>query len=475
MIRSALELAWAVAKTGSQARPSVAPPGRLRPLMRFARLPDRALATVRQVVEDDPEFRARVAAAAENAGLERASWLWLVRPDGWTEELESFTEAADVAAQEVQAEREERHALRRLAAAESSAARTEAELARLQEANVELLAEIAVERQSRRRSEVDREDMETARRTAEAKLASLTETVDQMRARISALAGAVDEDDRRLSALRHERDAARGEADLLRSQREEAEEDAARAAESQEQMRASIGGAVARAASGARELGEALAEVARLLSPDPGQSLEPPDDEDKNASPPLILAHNAARETPSGPRTLRPADPARRHPVSLPPAVFDDSFEAGEFLVRVSGMELIVDGYNVTISSWPHLELPQQRQRLVDALAELAMRTGISVDVVFDGLDAGGRIRPPTAARHQVSVTFSPEGVEADEVIVDLVDELDISQPVLVATDDRRVRDEVSGRGANVISVVQLLAVLGRLPGGAADRGSAAR
>ncbi len=475
MIRSALELAWAVAKAGSQARPPIAPPGRLRPLMRFARLPDRALATVRQVVEDDADFRARVVAAAENAGLERGSWLWLVRPEGWKEELESFTEAADVAAQEIQAEREERNALRRLAAAESSAARTEAELARLQEANAELLAEIAAERQSRRRSEVDREDMEAARRSAEAKLASLTETVDQMRTRISALAGAVDEDDRRLSTMRHERDSARGDADLLRSERDAAEAEAARAAESQEQIRASIGGAVARAAAGARELGESLAEVARLLSPDPGEAEERPEGEDSGASPPLALAHDVTRVPPSGTRTLRPAEPERRQPVSLPPAVFDDSFEAGEFLVRVGGMQLIVDGYNVTISSWPHLELPQQRQRLVDALAELAMRTGISVDVVFDGLDAGGRIRPPTAARHQVSVTFSPEGVEADEVIVDLVDELDISRPVLVATDDRRVRGEVSGRGANVISVVQLLAVLGRLPGGAADRGSAAR
>jgi predicted RNA-binding protein with PIN domain len=474
MIRSALELAWAVAKNGSQARPPVAPPGRLRPLMRFARLPDRALATVRQVVEDDAEFRARVTAAADSAGLERASWLWLVRPDGWAHELESFTEAADVAAQEVQAEREERNALRRLAVAESSAARTEAEVARLQEANAELLAEIAAERQSRRRSETDREDTETARRSAEAKLASLTETVDQMQARISALSGAADEDDRRLSAMRHERDAARGEADLLRSQREEAAAEAARAADSQEQVRAMIGGAVARAAAGARELSESLAEVARLLNPDAGESEEMPDD-DEGAGPPLTLASDLARVAPSGPRTLRPAEPERRHPVSLPPAVFDDSFEAGEYLVRVGGMQLIVDGYNVTISSWPHLELPQQRQRLVDALAELAMRTGISVDVVFDGLDAGGRIRPPTAARHQVSVTFSPEGVEADEVIVDLVDELDSSRPVLVATDDRRVRDEVSMRGANVISVVQLLAVLGRLPGGAADRGSAAR
>jgi predicted RNA-binding protein with PIN domain len=475
MIRSALELAWAVAKAGSQARPPIAPPGRLRPLMRFARLPDRALATVRQVLEDDPEFRARVAAAAESAGLEGASRLWLLRPDGWSAELDSFTEAADVAAQEVQAEREERHALRRLAAAESSAARTEVEMARLQEANAELQAEIAAERQSRRRSEIDREDMEAGRRSAEAKLASLTETVDQMRARIAALAGAVDEDDRRLSSLRNERDAARGEADLLRSQRDEAEEEAARAAESQERIRVSIATAVARAAAGARELTESLVEVARLLSPGPGEYEAPADDEAESAGPPLTLARNVAHVAPGGALTLRPAEPDRRHPVSLPPAVFDDSFEAGEYLVRVEGMQLIVDGYNVTISSWPHLELPQQRQRLVDALAELAMRTGISVDVVFDGLDAGGRIRPPSAARHQVSVTFSPEGVEADEVIVDLVDELDSSQPVLVATDDRRVRDEVSERGANVISVVQLLAVLGRLPGGAADRGSAAR
>jgi rRNA-processing protein FCF1 len=82
-------------------------------------------------------------------------------------------------------------------------------------------------------------------------------------------------------------------------------------------------------------------------------------------------------------------------------------------------------------------------------------------------------------ARNQVVVRFSAEGVDADEVIVELVDGLDPSQPVVVATDDRRVRDEVARRGANVISVVQLLAVLGRLPGGSSersdDRGTAAR
>ena len=202
--------------------------------MRFARLPDRALATVRQVVEEDAEFRGRVALAANEAGLDRAPWLWLVRPQGWAEELESFTQAADAAALEVQAERAERNALRRLAVAESTSARTEAELARLQDANAELLAEITSERQSRRRSEVERDDLEAARRSADAKLASLTEIVDDLRPRVSALTADADEGVRRLSSMRHERDLARGEVDLLRSQLDEAEAEMARATENQE-------------------------------------------------------------------------------------------------------------------------------------------------------------------------------------------------------------------------------------------------
>jgi predicted RNA-binding protein with PIN domain len=144
--------------------------------------------------------------------------------------------------------------------------------------------------------------------------------------------------------------------------------------------------------------------------------------------------------------------------------VFDDSFEAADHLMRVAGILLVVDGYNVTISSWPHLELPRQRHQLVDALAELAMRAGPSVHVVFDGADGGGRFGPPAAARRKLRVTFSPDGVEADDVIVDLVDALDLAKPVVVATDDRRVRDAVRDRGANVISVAQLLAVLRRAP-----------
>jgi hypothetical protein len=52
--------------------------------------------------------------------------------------------------------------------------------------------------------------------------------------------------------------------------------------------------------------------------------------------------------------------------------------------------------------------------------------------------------------------------VEADDVVLHRVAELDVARPVLVASTDRRVRDGASALGANVISSAQLLAVLRR-------------
>jgi rRNA-processing protein FCF1 len=61
-----------------------------------------------------------------------------------------------------------------------------------------------------------------------------------------------------------------------------------------------------------------------------------------------------------------------------------------------------------------------------------------------------------------VQVTFSPEGVTADDVLLDLVDAHPLAEPVVVASSDREVRDGARARGANTISSPQLLAVLGR-------------
>jgi predicted RNA-binding protein with PIN domain len=141
--------------------------------------------------------------------------------------------------------------------------------------------------------------------------------------------------------------------------------------------------------------------------------------------------------------------------------VYDDSVEAAEYLVRVPGIVLLVDGYNVSLSGWPDLPLPEQRRRLVDALAALAARSGADTRVVFDGAEVAMPAVVPTTGK-AVHVTFSPPGVDADEVMIDLVGQLPASRPVVVATSDRRVQNEVSRAGANVISTEQLLAVIRR-------------
>jgi predicted RNA-binding protein with PIN domain len=139
----------------------------------------------------------------------------------------------------------------------------------------------------------------------------------------------------------------------------------------------------------------------------------------------------------------------------------DDSPEAADHLMRLKRTVLVVDGYNASLAWRPTLPIAEQRRRLVDALEELAARTKSEVQVVFDGVEAA----PPMAAagsRRLVRARFSPPEVEADDIVVGLVDELPPYRPVVVASNDRAVREDAERRGANVISVSQLMAVLRR-------------
>jgi predicted RNA-binding protein with PIN domain len=81
--------------------------------------------------------------------------------------------------------------------------------------------------------------------------------------------------------------------------------------------------------------------------------------------------------------------------------------------------------------------------------------------VVFDGADPVWPAMVPATAR-SVKVSFSPADVEADDVLLARVADLDPSRPVLVASSDRRVRDGAAAMGANVVSSPQLLAALRR-------------
>ena len=416
-----------------------APPG-LRPFVRFSKLPTPAVVAARRAVDGDEEFRERVAAAVTEAEVGRAGWLWLTRPEGWESELDAM--AQDVAeAGEVAADRRaENEARRRLAGAEAATQRAEALAATAQAESARAAAALAEERRARRAAADRAEELAALLEAVTAERDKAR--VERDRAREEGSRGR-----RRLAELKEELEELRvarpapAEAEATPAEEEPAEAPGPGVEEVRQAER--LGhprGRAGRLEEGGGRLA-ALALGAEPPSPLPA------------AAPPASRAEPASRV-----RRLRPP---RRVPVALPPGVVDDSTEAAEHLCRVPGMTILVDGYNVSQLGWPELTIAEQRRRLVDALTELAARTGADVSVVFDGAEAAWPASVPTTSR-LVKVSFSPGDVEADDVVLGRVAELDVARPVLVASTDRRVRDGAAGLGANVISSAQLLAVLRR-------------
>jgi hypothetical protein len=158
-----------------------------------------------------------------------------------------------------------------------------------------------------------------------------------------------------------------------------------------------------------------------------------------------MMAAPAPAPTPA---TRRGPDAGRgRRPIALPGGLVGSSRAAAEFLVRVPGVVVLVDGYNVAKLGWPGLALEAQRDRCIAAAEDVVTRFGgVDVRIVFDGADVPG---VPAGLRRLVPVRFSPEGVTADAVLCSEVARLAVTTPVVVVTDDREVLDDVRGRGAN--------------------------
>ncbi len=409
-VRPALELALKVAKKGEAATPPQPAPRGLKRFLGFARLPAAALEAVRRELDSDDGFRQRVAGAATEDAVGRASWLFLTRPEGWRAELATLVAEAspgdDADDDQERVGRADRDLSRRVRSAEegrqrADAARGRAEksLAAEREKATRLGSELAEERRRRRHAEKELEDT---------------------RRRLASALSAVDSAERR-----------------ARQHQDRAEAALARAAEIE---------------GGDRNDPEALsAAVTRLLDAAAGL--------DRAVSDIEGLARPRGPSKPAGRRRRAQATP-QRAPLPLPPGVLDDSAEAAEALVRSPGVVVLVDGYNASMALWPDLAVGQQRQRLVDALAEMAARTGADVRVVFDGSEAAGT--QITAPRSAVKASFSPADVEADDVIIATVGTLPATQPVVVASDDRRVRRGAERQGGNVITTTQLAAVLRR-------------
>ena len=453
LLRPALEAAVEVARRGESAEPPEPAPAALRRFLRFARLPAPALDIARKVIDEDHTFRERVADTVHENEIGEAGWLWLRRPDGWEERLDALRRQRAEAEHHEREERAERDAHRRLGHAEDRARRAEA-LVNLRSDELDAVrGELAELRRhaAQLASQLD---------VADAQAGELREQRNQAVRRLKEVEGELARRAGELRQARHEirvRDAEIAAAATLpistpaapapplpAATASEAPSAPAAAPPAAQLDRAGLAALVGRAAAAAEQLSSALAEAAKVVAPEPSES---------PARPTAPAATTATAPVPP-PRRTGP-----RTPVRLPPGVLDDSVAAAEHLCRTDGVLVLVDGYNVSKAAWPSLPIAVQRSRLVDALAELHARTAAEVEVVFDGR---GHQAVSGPGRASVRVRFSPDGVEADDVLVELVDRAGPERPVVVVTSDNRVRDAVRRRGGNVVGATQLLAFVGR-------------
>jgi predicted RNA-binding protein with PIN domain len=220
---------------------------------------------------------------------------------------------------------------------------------------------------------------------------------------------------------------------------------------------AAVTAEIARAAAGAAGLAEALSRLANLMGDGPEAPAAPGASAAATSAPDVVPASSG----PTEPEVASTGSRPRRVPVALPGGMFDDTVEAAEHLLRTPGVVLVVDGYNVTMQGWPELSGADQRRRLVVAVSDLAARTASQVEVVFDGAEVEP-LPVPAPSRPLVRVRFSDPGIEADDVVIDLVRSIPAATPVIVASSDKRVREGARRFGANLLHARQLVAVLRR-------------
>lgn len=470
LLRPALEAAVTVARTGEEADPALPAPTALRRYLRFARLPMPALDVARKVVEEDDDFRRRVAAGATEADVGEAGWLWLHRPEGWEERLAVLARHAQETEHHEQQERAERDTQKRLAGAEDRARRAEASVSARGGELAEARSRLGAER--------------AAREAADAALLAAAEQVATLSAQRNAAVRQLKEAEAELARRSAELRQARHEIRMHLAELEGAgpPAPALRPPASLEPLSpppiaspagdagpvvrtegpaglahgtgtgsgpAGAAGAVGDAAVAARYLADALAAAAEAMAMATGSNIGTGRPTDAEASAPPPPAPVPVPEAASR------AEPLPRRAARLPTGMFDDSTEAVEHLLRLPGALVLVDGYNVSQEAWPGSVIADQRSRLLGAVAEVQARTGAEIEVVFDGSDDGAGV--PLPSRPSVVVRYSPTGVEADEVLLERMAVTAPARPVVLVSNDRRLGERARRLGANLVRPRQLL------------------
>jgi predicted RNA-binding protein with PIN domain len=157
------------------------------------------------------------------------------------------------------------------------------------------------------------------------------------------------------------------------------------------------------------------------------------------------------------PRGVVPAQPGR--PCRIPAGLDPEQPVAVRSLLACPGLQVLVDGYNVTKdpAGAPTASLPEQRRWLLALAAGVAGRFGRWVTLVYDGTEPEG----PASGRRHVRVVFSAGEETADERILALLELLGAQVPVLVVTSDAALRAACEAHGANVVGAAAFVRAVG--------------
>jgi predicted RNA-binding protein with PIN domain len=375
-----------------------------------------------------------------------ASALYAARPHGWTFGLGVACAAFERLRLERQAGDDDRARESQVAGLAESRRRAEAARASAEQRAEHVERELREERQSRRdRDALANQKVAAAERKAadmEREIANARTAVDGADARIereASRARKVDDEMRELRRAVKEAEAKVRDADaglpILRRDDLRALVDAADLAQ--------------RLATGLSGVADQARGVLQRKNHDDDSLPDEPDAAAAERAP----VSDKDKEKEKKDRDLRPR---RAHP-RVPPGMVEDDPDALDAMLRTPRAVLVVDGYNVSMLAWGDAPPAQQRDRLLSAISELQLRTRARVILVFDGADVGG-VLPPR--RPGVRVVFSPEGEEADAVVVRQAMDLPVEVPVVVASSDGWVGEHARESGAHVVSSETLLRAL---------------
>lgn len=431
-----IELAMITAKK----KKSIAPP-RLVPLLSFKTLPPKARETIIEVVDEDEEFRTRVSKRVVEAKHGRFAFSYLTRPDGWETFVSQMIELSDEpfdspagSAESPENPDSSDSSNGDIAGGDitdGDAGQTSAYVSKVDE----VVAKTTNSVKTATESGPDEKEIELESESSQDLLASTNAELDDAKRANAELTAEIESLRKEVEDLTEQRKRAVSELKKTESimnrhiaARKQVEETLAQMTSAQLSS-AAVGGAITdiEVRVGLDAIDEAIAQVNEQVS--------------------TLRRASTPERVPV----------ARRVPLAPPLGIVDDSTEFATYLLSIPNSLVFIDGYNVTKSAVPNLELENQRNWLEQKLTALSATSSGHFEVIFDGADVSVATRSDNS---RVRIRFSPDGVEADDVIIDAVEATATNTVVVVVSSDKRVRDGASRSGANVLHTEQFTALL---------------